>query len=126
MKKVILTLIVLSIFSCSKEKSLLLTYPLTTLPGTTYKAYSFTGTLTGIVYYQYLHFTSGTSVDIYTADINGKVVISVVTYAYALKAYASHIDSFEVTYTNMFGKTGFTTDNTAVITYDNQTYNKVQ
>lgn len=129
-KTILLLMIVCGSLSCKKDKSTPYGYPLTNLPGSTWKAFKFTAYDKSSVY-TFVHFNSSTSATVYDASIDGSNVIITNTYRSEIASNSNHIDSFDL-YDNSgkFIGGGFTTDDVNKITYADAlnpqvTYSKV-
>ncbi|SFS42246.1 hypothetical protein [Mucilaginibacter polytrichastri] len=127
MKKAILSLLIACcITACSKTTDDTLRYPKTELVNTTWKKFSFTGVISKTDFYEFLHFTSNTSIELYTADVTGKSLLGdKKTYPTKITLSDKNLDSFEVTYPNAQSGLGFTTNDVKVIQYNSTNYNKV-
>lgn len=127
MRKNLLLFLTFLSLSCSKTEDVGYKYPKTELSNTTWKKYSFTAVITGNKVYEFLHFNGTTTVDIYSADAEGKKLVGTKdNYPCTIKTSDKNMDSFEIKYPNGNTGIGFTTEDVKTITYNDYEYTKVE
>jgi hypothetical protein len=128
MKRIILLLIVLSTFivGCSKERDVTLRYPKTELANTTWKRFNFKSAVSGREIYEFIKFTNSTSLDMYSAHLDGSDAFNKKTYTYKLNISDKNMDSFVVFYPNGDSGIGFTTGDINNIQYNNFEFSRVE
>ncbi|QTE39520.1 hypothetical protein J3L18_10825 [Mucilaginibacter gossypii] len=115
--------LVVVFFACKKDNKSTPQNKLPELVNTTWAGYSYTDKLSGTKYYDYLHFTSSTKVNLYTYDILGKEDHEgdpgVTTCTYQVTG-----NEFVIYFPNGTSAAGKATDNTSVITYQGVSFVK--
>lgn len=115
-----------TITGCSKSNNPKPANQLPNLNGSTWYTYSYTGPSTGTKYYDYMHFKSADSVDMYTSDINGQEIdfnqngtAGITTNKYQVSG-----NTFTIFFKNGQNASGASTDNQAVIMFQGVQYVK--
>ncbi|WP_026463480.1 hypothetical protein [Adhaeribacter aquaticus] len=119
MKHLLLILFTIFCFGCEKETKIDgIQFPKTELANTTWKRFSFKAVVSREDVYEFLHFTNANTVEMYSADIDGKNIINGKrVYPYKLTLSKRNIDSFEVFYPNGKSEMGGTTQDVNVIVF---------